>query len=127
MLAPAPDYDTLVSQFRWTIPARYNIGVDVCDRWAAVEPGRPAIIDVGPDGRVTPFTYGEMRDASNRLANGLARARHIEAATASPCSCRKAPPFRSCMWRPTSSEPSRCRSPPSSGSMRSAIGSGMRA
>ena len=76
MLAPAPDYDTLVSQFRWTIPARYNIGVDVCDRWAAVEPGRPAIIDVGPDGRVTPFTYGEMRDASNRLANSL-RARGI--------------------------------------------------
>src|SRR3712207_7436893 len=34
MLNPAPDYDTLVRQFRWQIPERYNIGVDVCDRWA---------------------------------------------------------------------------------------------
>jgi acetyl-CoA synthetase len=76
MLSPAPDYDTLVSQFRWRVPERYNIGVDVCDRWAAVEPDRPAILDVAPDGQVTPFTYGAMRAASNRLANAL-RARGV--------------------------------------------------
>jgi acetyl-CoA synthetase len=28
------DYDSLYRQFRWPVPARYNIGVDVCDRWA---------------------------------------------------------------------------------------------
>src|SRR5215217_4396348 len=76
MLAPAPDYDNLFAPFRWRIPARYNIGVDVCDRWAAVEPERPAILDVAGDGRVGVLTYGALRDASNRLAHAL-RARGI--------------------------------------------------
>ncbi len=71
MLAPAPDYETLVANFRWRIPPCYNIGVDVCDRWAAAEPDRPAILDV-VEGRVETLTYGALRDASNRLANALA-------------------------------------------------------
>jgi acetyl-CoA synthetase len=72
MLPDIRDYDRLVAEFRWSIPARYNIGVDVCDRWAALEPERVAVLDVGPDGQIAPLTYGEMRDASNRLANVLA-------------------------------------------------------
>ncbi|MDQ4135990.1 MAG: acyl-CoA synthetase [Pseudomonadota bacterium] len=76
MLERAPDYDTLIAAFRWRIPDRYNIGIDVCDRWAAVTPERPAILDVSADGRVTAYTYGELRDASNRLANAL-RARGV--------------------------------------------------
>ena len=71
MLAPAADYDSLVAAFRWAIPRRYNIGVDVCDRWAAREPGRAAVLDVGPDGRVTALTYGELRERSNRLSGAL--------------------------------------------------------
>ena len=76
MLTPAPDYDSLVAAFRWRIPERYNIGVDVCDRWAAVEPERAAILEIGPDGRVATLTYGALRERSNRLANAL-RARGI--------------------------------------------------
>jgi acetyl-CoA synthetase len=76
MLHPAPDYDTLLRQFRWRIPERYNIGVDVCDRWAAAGPDRPAILEVGTGGRVAAFTYGALREASNRLANAL-RARGV--------------------------------------------------
>ena len=76
MLTPAPDYDSLVAAFRWRIPERYNIGVDVCDRWAAAEPGRAAILEIGPDGRVATLTYGALRERSNRLANAL-RARGI--------------------------------------------------
>ena len=40
----AKDYDALYRDFRWAVPARYNIGVDVCDRWAASEPDRLAIL-----------------------------------------------------------------------------------
>src|SRR4051812_7897656 len=76
MLTPAPDYDSLVAAFRWRIPERYNIGVDVCDRWAAAEPERAAILEIGPDGRVATLTYGALRERSNRLANAL-RARGI--------------------------------------------------
>lgn len=71
MLPDSRDYDRLVAEFRWRIPARYNIGVDVCDRWAAREPERVAILDVGPNGVVTPLTYRAMREASNRLVNVL--------------------------------------------------------
>jgi acetyl-CoA synthetase len=71
MLDYAPDYESLVARFRWKIPARYNIGVDVCDRWAAREPERVAVIEAAPDGRVATLTYGEMRTQSNRLANAL--------------------------------------------------------
>ena len=44
-------YDDIYRQFRWNVPARYNIGVDVCDRWAAREPGRLAILHARTDGR----------------------------------------------------------------------------
>ncbi len=65
------DYDTLYRQFRWHVPARYNIGVDVCDRWAARDPDRLAILHVRADGRSDDITYGALRETSNRLANVL--------------------------------------------------------
>src|SRR5579859_5495780 len=69
----AKDYDALYRDFRWAIPARYNVGVDVCDRWASREPGRLAIIEVRSDGSTKPVSYGDLFAASNRLANGLRR------------------------------------------------------
>ena len=53
------------------MPARYNIGVDVCDRWAEKEPDRLAILHARPDGRDEQITYGWLRETSNRLANAL--------------------------------------------------------
>ena len=38
MLPDAKTYDELVARFRWDIPEFYNIGQDVCDRWAEKEP-----------------------------------------------------------------------------------------
>jgi len=71
VLPRVKDYDSLIRQFRWPVPARYNIGVDVCDRWAEKEPGRLAILHAGPDGRDEQVTYGWLRQTSNRLANAL--------------------------------------------------------
>ena len=70
------DYAALRDAFRWRIPDRYNIAVDVCDRWAASEPERPAIIEVSQDWLVTPVSFGWFREHSNRLANAL-RARGV--------------------------------------------------
>src|SRR3974390_1970603 len=64
-------YDDVYAQFRWQVPARYNIGVDICDRWAAREPDRLAILHVRADGREDRITYGWLRETSNRLANAL--------------------------------------------------------
>ena len=65
------DYDQLYRQFRWDIPARYNIGVDCCDKWAALDSSRLAILHVHADGREDKITYGWLRETSNRLANVL--------------------------------------------------------
>ena len=65
------NYDDIYRQFRWDIPARYNIGVDICDRWALNEPDRLAILHVHADGREDALSYGALRDISNRLANVL--------------------------------------------------------
>jgi acetyl-CoA synthetase len=72
VLPAARDYEALYGSFRWRLPARYNIGVDVCDRWAVIEPGRTAIFNVGADGAVDEISYGALRETSNRLANVLA-------------------------------------------------------
>jgi acetyl-CoA synthetase len=72
LLPDARDYDTLYRQFRWNLPRTFNIGVAVCDRWAAAEPDRLALVHVRPDGRSDDITYGWLRDTSNRLANALA-------------------------------------------------------
>jgi acetyl-CoA synthetase len=71
MLPPIHDYDELVRQFRWQVPAEFNIGVEVCDRWAARDPGKLAIVATRPDGRTDDVSYGWLRDTSNRLANAL--------------------------------------------------------
>ena len=65
------NYDDVYRQFRWDIPARYNIGVDICDRWANAEPGRLALLHVKPDGSEDAISYGALRETSNRLANVL--------------------------------------------------------
>jgi acetyl-CoA synthetase len=69
MLSNADSYEGLSHAFRWQVPDRYNIGVDVCDRWAAQEPERIALTFVGADNRARDHSYGELRDWSNRLAN----------------------------------------------------------
>ena len=71
MLPAIRDYDELCRQFRWQIPTRYNIGVDVCDRRAHLDPNRIAILDVGADGRVRPMSFGWLQQTSNRLANAF--------------------------------------------------------
>ena len=72
VLPVARGYHALYRSFRWQLPARYNIGVDVCDRWAQSEPGRTAIFNVAADGAVEEVSYGALRETSNRLANVLA-------------------------------------------------------
>lgn len=73
MLPDIRDYERLRATFRWQIPERYNIGVDCCDRWAAVDADKVAILELNPDWSVCPVSYGELRAQSNRLAHGLRR------------------------------------------------------
>ncbi|HMK69417.1 MAG TPA: AMP-binding protein, partial [Xanthobacteraceae bacterium] len=71
MLPPIADYDKLYRAFRWQIPANFNIGAEVCDRWARTDPGRLAIVHVLADGKVEEVDYGWLKETSDRFANAL--------------------------------------------------------
>src|SRR5712671_7288370 len=55
---------------QWSIPERFNIGVDVVDRHAAVGTS-PALIEVEPSGKVTELGFRAIQELANRLANFL--------------------------------------------------------
>lgn len=68
MLERRDNFETLTRDFRWYIPARFNIGVAVADRWAADDPDRVALYDHGAG---TTLTFGALSRQSNAVANGL--------------------------------------------------------
>ena len=70
MLPAASSYSQLVSEFRWDIPARYNMAHDVCGKWAEAEPGRVAIIDLTGSERCD-VRFGELQSKSNQIAAHL--------------------------------------------------------
>ncbi|MEH6361792.1 MAG: AMP-binding protein, partial [Amylibacter sp.] len=70
MLKPATSYDVLCDSFVWDIPERYNMGVDVCDKWAAIEPDRIAIIDL-TEGVRSDVSFAVLQYLSDHLAQHL--------------------------------------------------------
>lgn len=70
MLDPAPSYDALCDTFAWDIPERYNIGVDVCDKWAEIDPDRIAIIDL-TDGVRSDVSFAVLQYLSDHLAHHM--------------------------------------------------------
>ncbi len=68
-------WDGLRAAFRWQIPPDFSIARACCDIWAEAEPDRVAIIHIGAEG-VRRWTYGDLRRASDRLANAF-RARGV--------------------------------------------------
>jgi len=73
MLKKCSSFDKISADFKWQIPEFYNIGVDVCDRWAEKDPDRLALIDVGTDNTSTEYSYKDLQLLSNQLANALTR------------------------------------------------------
>ncbi len=71
MLPRATNYEDLCQRFSWLIPEFYNIGEDICDKWAASRPESLALSFVDHAGAVRDFSFGELLDQSNRLANHL--------------------------------------------------------
>jgi acetyl-CoA synthetase len=71
MLSPEENYENLRRRFRWSIPEYFNIGVDVCDKWADVDPDRLALIHVEDDGALSQLTFCELQALSNQVCNLL--------------------------------------------------------
>lgn len=63
-------YEAIYDAFKWDIPARYNIAIDVCDRHAADE-GKVALIGEDAAGKPWTMTFRHVQQQANRLANLL--------------------------------------------------------
>ena len=71
MLEKKDSYRDTYQAFRWDIPDTYNMGVDVCDKWAQADLDRLAIHEVSEKKLNRDLSFGSLRDMSNRLANRL--------------------------------------------------------
>jgi acetyl-CoA synthetase len=76
MLAKGLSYDELYASFRWQIPEYFNIGADVCDKWA-YQRYRLALIYEDEKGRVEKYTFWDLMKLSARFGNAL-KAQGIE-------------------------------------------------
>ena len=64
-------FEEIRERFRWQIPPRYNIGVDICDRHASVG-DRVAVHVENAQGVEQTFTFADLKRLSDRFANALA-------------------------------------------------------
>jgi acetyl-CoA synthetase len=67
-----PDrYDALHRQFRWHVPARFNLAEVCCARWARDRPDAVAIRYEHEDGTRLRVTYGQLQRQAERAASLL--------------------------------------------------------
>ncbi len=64
------DYGKLWSEFKWDIPANYNMGV-AASRFGREDPERIALYYENDLGTIASYTFGQVLKDSNRLANAL--------------------------------------------------------
>ena len=66
------DYLATRASFRLEVPERYNYARDVVDAWAMREPGKLALLAVGPDGGdPRRFSFADLARSSDRAARFL--------------------------------------------------------
>ena len=70
MLTPAKTYEDAYNTFKWQIPEFYNIGIDICDKWAR-QRRRLALIYENEKGHLEKYTFWDLKNLSNKLAHGL--------------------------------------------------------
>ncbi len=66
-------YAGLHDQFRWSVPARFNIAQACCTRWAqrALFRDRTAIIEHASAGAARCYSFAQLQEQANRLAHVL--------------------------------------------------------
>lgn len=66
-------YAELYDNFRWQVPARFNLAEACCGRWARETPQAVAIRHEHENGSAAAHSFAELQQAANRLANALRR------------------------------------------------------
>ena len=67
MLPRLESYEAVCREFSWRIPEFYNIGVDLCDKWAD-DPSRLALIHEKRDGSTVRYTFAGLKKLSDQAA-----------------------------------------------------------
>jgi len=62
-------YEDFTQNFRINVPAQFNFGYDVVDRIARESPARPALVWCDDKGSEARFSFAEIAEGSNRVAN----------------------------------------------------------
>ena len=86
--------EEVCKNFRWELPAEFNIAEAVCDRWAG-DPAKVALIFERVDGTVDITTYRQLQRSANQWANALGRHWAFRQASVLRSSCRRTLLFRS--------------------------------
>lgn len=73
MLTRHATYAATVSATHWNVPQHYNIGVDVCDKWADGT-GRLAIIHEKSPADIQYYSFDQLKAYSNQFAHVLQQA-----------------------------------------------------
>lgn len=68
-VADSYDWDAVLDTYDWEAPDELNIAHEACDRYAGT--GNVGFAWVSKSGELTEYTFGELCDASNRVANAL--------------------------------------------------------
>lgn len=64
-------YEQIYREFRWQVPARFNIGQACCGRWAQ-DRSRFALYWEDESGATAAYTFWDIQQRANRLSNALA-------------------------------------------------------
>ncbi len=64
-------FDEAYAEFEWQLPSHFNIAESVCDRHQGLA-DRIAMLYENEQGETAQYTFGQLRKASNQLANALA-------------------------------------------------------
>lgn len=64
-------YQDFKDNYRVIIPDNFNFGYDIVDEYARLEPSKPALLWLNDDGDEAEFTFGDVKEYSDRIANLL--------------------------------------------------------
>ncbi len=64
-------YEDFKVNYRIRIPECFNFGYDIVDEYARLEPAKPALIWINDDGGEKHFTFADVKEQSDRIANTL--------------------------------------------------------
>ena len=65
-------YEDFKKNYKLNVPENFNFGYDIVDEYARLDPEKPALIWLNDDGGEKHFTFADVKEQSDRIANVLA-------------------------------------------------------